>query len=124
MKCRLGSRLGSLLLLAALQAFAVEHPGTLPKGSNCVSCHADKSRGQSGHAAMAMPCTVCHLLNTQDDLTTVNLATPKEQICFACHETSPEFQHNSPAVKGRDPVFHGGRRSPRKSRDWQPVEAK
>ena len=33
-------------------------------------------------------------------MTTLNLAMPKEQICFACHEKSAALQHHVPAAKG------------------------
>jgi len=90
-----------LLLAAAMQASAVEHPGILPKDANCSSCHADKTSGKSVHSAMAISCTVCHLVKTEGDMTTINLAMPREQICFACHEKSVELQQHSPVVKGQ-----------------------
>ena len=89
----------SFMLVAAMPASAVEHPGVLPKDPDCASCHADKTSGKSVHSAMATSCTVCHLTNTQGDMTTVNLAMPKAQICFACHERSVELQQHSPVVK-------------------------
>jgi predicted CXXCH cytochrome family protein len=89
----------SFLLTAAVPASAVEHPGVLPTDANCSSCHANKSSGKSVHSAMATSCTVCHLTSTQGDMTTVNLAMPKAQICFACHEKSAELLKHSPVVK-------------------------
>lgn len=89
-----------LLLATATQAFAVEHPGVIPKDANCSSCHAAKTTGKSVHSAMALACTVCHLAKTQGDMTTLNLAMPKAQICFACHEKSAELQQHSPPAKG------------------------
>jgi predicted CXXCH cytochrome family protein len=89
-----------LLLLAAMPASAVEHPGILHKDDLCSACHADKIHGKSVHSAMATACTVCHVAQTQGDMTTMNLAMPKEQICFACHEKSTESQRHSPVVKG------------------------
>jgi predicted CXXCH cytochrome family protein len=89
-----------LLLLASAPASAVEHPGIVHKDDLCSSCHADKISGKSVHSAMATPCTVCHVAQTQGDMTTMNLAMPKERICFACHEKSTESQRHSPAVKG------------------------
>lgn len=88
----------SLMLAAALPAHAVEHPGVLPRDPNCSTCHANKIRGRSVHSAMATSCTVCHLTSTQGDMTTLSLAMPKAQICFACHEKSAELQKHSPAV--------------------------
>lgn len=89
-----------LLLLAVARASANEHPGILHKDDSCSSCHADKSKGKSVHSAMAIPCTVCHVAQTQGDMTTMNLLMPKEQICFACHVKSSEIEEHSPPVKG------------------------
>jgi len=111
-----GLLIGFLLLPAAVrQASAGEHPGILAKDDDCSSCHADKTRGKSVHSAMAMPCIVCHLAKTQGDMTTLNLAMPKEQICFACHQTSTELQKHSPVVKGQCVDCHDAHRS---SRRW------
>jgi predicted CXXCH cytochrome family protein len=88
-----------LLMGAALPATAVEHPGVVPRDADCSSCHSDKSIGKSVHSAMATSCTVCHLTKTQGDMTSVSLAMPKTQICFACHEKSVELKRHSPAVK-------------------------
>ncbi len=89
-----------LLLLAAIQTSAVEHPGPLPKDANCSTCHTDKTRGKSVHSAIAISCTICHLVKTQGDMSTIDLAMPREQICFACHEKSVELQRHRPVVKG------------------------
>jgi predicted CXXCH cytochrome family protein len=89
-----------LLLLPAARASAVEHPGILHKDDNCSSCHPDKTSGKSVHSAMALSCTVCHLAQTQGDMTILNLAMPRQLICFACHEKSVSLQRHSPGVKG------------------------
>lgn len=88
------------IFFLAVSAWGVEHPGVIPSGAECSSCHAKKISGKSVHSAMATPCTVCHLAKTQGDMTTLNLAMPKEQICFACHEKSAALQHHVPAAKG------------------------
>jgi predicted CXXCH cytochrome family protein len=88
-----------LLLAAAMPVWGVEHPGVLLKDADCSSCHAKKISGASVHSAMATSCTVCHVSKTQGDMTTINLAMPKEQICFACHEKSAELQQHVPLVK-------------------------
>lgn len=49
---------------------------------------------------MATSCTVCHVAKTQGDMTTLNLAMPKEQICFACHEKSAALKQHVPLVNG------------------------
>ena len=88
------------LLATATQSSSVEHPGILHSEDNCSSCHASKTRGKSVHSAMVIPCTVCHLPETQGDLTTLKLIMPKERICLACHVESAELQRHSPVVKG------------------------
>ena len=87
------------LLLAAMPAWGVEHPGALPIDADCSSCHVKKITGKSVHSAMLTSCTVCHVANTQGDMTTLNLLMPKEEICFACHEKSAELRQHVPVVK-------------------------
>jgi predicted CXXCH cytochrome family protein len=95
------ARLASLLvLLLAERAWGVEHPGVIPTDAECSSCHAKKISGKSVHSAMSTSCTVCHVARTQGDMTTLSLAMPKEQICFACHEKSAELRQHVPVVKG------------------------
>src|SRR5271169_1915645 len=91
--------LALLLLPLATRAGTIEHPGILHKDDNCSSCHADKAKGKSVHSAMEIPCTVCHLAQSQGDMTTLQLSLPKEEICFSCHEKSMLLQEHSPAVK-------------------------
>jgi predicted CXXCH cytochrome family protein len=89
-----------LLLAAVTPAWAVEHPGVLSKDAECSSCHTKQISGRSVHSAMATSCAVCHVPKTQGDMTTLNLAMPKEQICFACHEKSAALKQHVPVVKG------------------------
>jgi predicted CXXCH cytochrome family protein len=89
-----------LLLLTSIQTWAVEHPGILAKDADCSSCHVKKISGKSVHSAMSTSCTVCHVAKTEGDMTTLNLAMPKAQICFACHEKSAALQQHVPVVKG------------------------
>ncbi len=65
-----------------------EHPGVVHQDDNCSTCHRDKTRGRSVHAAMEVACTVCHLAETQGDMTTLTLSMPKAKICSACHQNS------------------------------------
>lgn len=93
------------LLLRTMSAWAVEnrgveHPGSLHKGDDCSSCHGDKATGKSVHSAMALSCTVCHLAQTQGDMTTLTLLMPKPKICFACHEEIVSVGQHRPAAKG------------------------
>src|ERR1035441_635326 len=95
MRSMLNARPASLLLfLLAMPAWGVEHPGVIPVGSECASCHVKKVTGKSVHSAMSTQCTVCHVARTQGDMTTLSLAMPKELICFACHEKSAELQQH------------------------------
>ena len=43
---------------------------------------------------------LCHLAEIQGDMTTLDLAMPRKQVCFACHEKSMLLRHHSPVVKG------------------------
>jgi len=95
------TRIASVLFLLAMPAWGVEHPGVLPADVECSSCHAKKISGKSVHSAMSTSCTVCHVARTQGDMTTLSLAMPKEQICFACHEKSTELQRHVPNVKAQ-----------------------
>src|SRR5271157_1418415 len=103
-----------LVLLTALPALAVEHPGVLHKDDLCSACHADKTSGKSVHSAMTISCTICHLAQTQGDMTTLNLIMPKEQICFACHEKSAELRQHTPQVRGRCVECHDSHSSERR----------
>jgi len=114
MKLRLSALVVLLLLVGAGGAAAVEHPGVLHENDDCSFCHASKTMGKSVHSAMASPCTICHLAQTQGDLTTLNLIMPKEQICFACHEKSAELRQHTPAVQGRCVECHDSHSSARR----------
>jgi predicted CXXCH cytochrome family protein len=101
------------LFLLSARAVAVEHPGILHKDANCLSCHADKVNGRSVHSAMAVACTVCHLMETRGDMTTTELAMPKTRICFSCHEESSGVREHSPTVKGQCLDCHAAHSSSR-----------
>ena len=104
-----------LLLAAALQASVIEHPGIVPRNADCSSCHANKTKGKSVHSAMALPCTVCHLAQTEGDMTTLSQAWPKEKICSACHQQSTELQKHVPVVKGQCVDCHDTHSSSRRA---------
>jgi predicted CXXCH cytochrome family protein len=96
----IGSQSVIVLLLFPLFGFAVEHPGTLHRDDNCSSCHLAKSTGKSVHSAMTIPCTVCHVAQTQGDMTTLTLLMPKDRICSACHDSATAVKLHSIKVKG------------------------
>ena len=89
-----------ILLYVTVAASAADHPPVLSDKVNCFSCHANKAAGKSVHSAMSVPCTTCHLVETQDSKTVFLLAMPKEQICFACHEKSTTLKQHTPAITG------------------------
>jgi len=73
------------LAITAIPAFSADHPA-IPKDSACLSCHVEKTKGQSIHFDFTNACTVCHVVNVVDGKTSVTLAIPKEKICYSCHE--------------------------------------
>ena len=66
------------------------------------------------HSAMATSCAVCHVTKTQGDMTSISLAMPKTQICFACHEKSVELQRHSPTIKDTCLTCHDAHSSNRR----------
>lgn len=113
----------SLLPLTA-QVRVIEHPGILHKEDNCSSCHADKTRGKSVHSAMEVMCTVCHLAQTQGDMTTLTLSLPKQEICFSCHEKSMMLREHPPAVKKLCVDCHDAHSSNRRMLLLEPANAR
>ena len=104
--------LAVLLLIGA--AMGVEHPGVVPRDAECTSCHAAKVRGKSVHSVMATSCEVCHVTQTQGDMTLVSLSMPKQKICFACHQESAAMGLHVPEVKGQCIDCHDAHSSDRK----------
>jgi predicted CXXCH cytochrome family protein len=94
--------LGLLLLitLSKVPAMAAEHPIKLEKDADCASCHEDKTKGKAVHSAIAMGCTTCHEVKTEGETTTVGLTSPKDQLCFTCHDKAKEEVKHGPYEKG------------------------
>lgn len=114
MAFRTNARALALLLFMVGSGRAIEHPGVVPQGAECGSCHADKLTGKSVHSAMATTCTVCHVAMTQGDMMTVSLSMPKEKICSACHDETAALRQHVPAVKGSCIDCHDAHSSDRK----------
>lgn len=97
MDYRLKALLGllGLVLAVSLPLAAAEHPVKLEKDADCATCHEDKTKGKAVHSAIAMGCTTCHEVKTEGETTNVNFVSPKNELCFTCHE------------KSKDPVLHG-----------------
>ena len=76
-----------------------QHPVALdPNASSatCVKCHSGLQKGQYVHTAMAMGCTTCHTVQTENRVTRVRLTAPVDQMCVSCH-----------ALSTADKVLHG-----------------
>lgn len=92
------------------RAFAADHPA-LPQHSECLSCHADKTKGQSVHFDFTHACTVCHVVNVADGKTSITLVLSKEKICYSCHEKAA--MDNVPYMKGACVFCHDPHNSAR-----------
>ena len=107
-----GKRVMFLLLLVltgALPALAAEHPVPLPKDvqdKNCLECHDEKTKGKAVHSAMQMGCSACHNVKSDGTTTTVELAAPKNQLCFTCHDKSKEEVLHKPYEEGQCTTCH------------------
>ena len=107
-----GKRAMFLLLLVlawGLPALAAEHPVPLPKDvqdKNCLECHDDKTKGKAVHSAMQMGCSACHNVKSDGTTTTVELAAPKNQLCFTCHDKSKEETLHKPYEEGQCTTCH------------------
>jgi len=95
-----------VVLATAMPLAATEHPVKLEKDADCASCHEDKAKGKAVHSAIAMGCTTCHDVKTQGETTTVEFTTPKDQLCFTCHEKSKEEVLHGPYEKGQCVTCH------------------
>lgn len=107
-----GKRVMFLLLLVlagALPALAAEHPVPLPKDvqdKNCLECHDEKTKGKAVHSAMQMGCSTCHNVKSDGTTTTVELASPKNELCFTCHDKSKEETLHKPYEEGQCTTCH------------------
>ena len=107
-----GKRVMFLLLLVlawGLPALAAEHPVPLPKDvqdKDCLECHDDKTKGKAVHSAMQMGCSACHNVKSDGTTTTVELAAPKNQLCFTCHDKSKEEVLHKPYEDGQCTTCH------------------
>ncbi len=71
------------------RAGAGQHPVPLARTADakvCLECHADKAKGKVVHSAMAMGCTACHEVKTENEVTNVTLTAPSSlALCLTCH---------------------------------------
>jgi predicted CXXCH cytochrome family protein len=73
---------------------------------------------------MEVMCTVCHLAQTQGDMTTLTLSLPKQEICFSCHEKSMMLREHPPAVKKLCVDCHDAHSSNRRMLLLEPANAR
>lgn len=99
--------LAGITLALALTAPAAEHPVPLEKDADCATCHEDKTKGKAVHTAIPMGCATCHEVKTENEVTTVNLISPKQELCLTCHAgmTEEPVKHG-PAAKGNCSTCH------------------
>ena len=106
------SLLCALILIStcAIRARAGEHPVALDKNTDaakCLECHEDKTKGPHVHSAIATGCTTCHEVKVVDkDTTNVDLISPKEELCFTCHEKAKGASLHGPYEQGRCVLCH------------------
>jgi predicted CXXCH cytochrome family protein len=99
----------AMLILSAVMLRADEHPVPLEKNvdaAKCLECHEDKTKGAHVHSAIAMGCTTCHEVKVEKDVTNVDLVSPKEELCFTCHEKSKAATLHGPYAKGDCVLCH------------------
>lgn len=97
-----------LVMTLAGPVLAAEHPVEITKDTDCASCHEDKTKGKHVHSAIAMGCTTCHDVKTENNTSTVNLVAPKNELCFTCHasEAKEEDTKHGPWSKGQCVLCH------------------
>jgi len=105
------AKTGLLALTIAWGALlrADEHPIALDQktdSAKCLECHDDKGKGVHVHSAIAMGCDSCHAIKVEKDTTLVELSSPREEICFSCHEKSKEKVLHGPYEKGGCVLCH------------------
>ncbi len=96
-------------LASALTGLASDHPVPLENNdpAQCASCHEEKTKGKSVHAAIAMGCNTCHDVKVvEKEKTTVELVQPKNELCFTCHEKSADPVKHAPYEKGNCTLCH------------------
>ena len=99
----------SMLAFCSPSLRAGEHPVPLEKNvdaAKCLECHDDKTKGKHVHSAIAMGCTTCHEVKVEKDTTTINLTSPREELCFTCHEKSTQKTVHGPYAKGNCVFCH------------------
>ena len=108
------ARLGNIFVFSMLAVWSIaaragEHPVPLEKNvdaAKCLECHDDKAKGKHVHSAIAMGCTTCHEVKVEKDTTNVELVSPKEELCFTCHEKAKGASLHGPYDTGQCVLCH------------------
>jgi predicted CXXCH cytochrome family protein len=98
-----------LLFVPRVHARPQEHPvplGENPDPAKCVECHADKSKGEYVHTAIAMGCTTCHAVTSKKGVTAIKLVSPASELCFTCHQKSTDEVLHGPYAQGNCSFCH------------------
>jgi predicted CXXCH cytochrome family protein len=97
------------IAVCSMRLAAGEHPVPLEKNTDaakCLECHDDKAKGKHVHSAIAMGCTACHEIKVEKDTTTVDLISPRQELCITCHEKSAQPTLHGPYAKGSCVLCH------------------
>jgi predicted CXXCH cytochrome family protein len=73
-----------VVLLAGCLCLALPRPPDDAQ-ANCLRCHAEYAAGKHVHAAVAMGCENCHVVEQQGETSRVVLKKPQGSICQQCH---------------------------------------
>ena len=106
---RIWYRLLFLILAAGLRATAGEHPVPLEKNTEtaqCLECHEEKGKGAHVHSAIEAGCDTCHEIRNEKSATLVELVSPKDELCFTCHEKPTDGVVHGPYAKGQCVLCH------------------
>ena len=98
-----------MMIVSGALLRADEHPVALDKkidSAKCLECHDDKGKGAHVHSAIAMGCDSCHAVRLEKDATFVELSSPREEICFTCHEKTKAQVLHGPYEKGGCVLCH------------------
>jgi predicted CXXCH cytochrome family protein len=99
----------AVLVVSGVRLNAGEHPVPLEKNTDaakCLECHEDKSKGAHVHTAISMGCTTCHEVKVEKETTNVELVSPKEELCFTCHDKPKAATLHGPYEKGQCVLCH------------------
>lgn len=87
----------TVLVFVSAEVLAAEHPTPLQKdvdSAQCVTCHADKTKGAFVHTAISMGCATCHEVKNEGTVTSVTTVAKGNALCLTCHEDKGKAEAN------------------------------